>query len=237
VATGVDASFQHEHEDAWSHLLLWHQMKTRPYHVKWSNFWPRPSAGSRWLRWKWHCDVLGSSGADCLSLVTADTRGSTPATVFSIHADEKQPGETGHGDYFRELLRRRENEKVTQDDKFTPHLAVLTRVCDSGIAVLGQVDKYVSTSEDRFVSIDCTNNGATIVIHGTSGEQVEVTVAEVVTESITVDERGKVVPGIDGQEKNTFRVRVQNVLVGEEGTGAAEFTHTAPLQLQRGQLA
>ena len=70
--------------------------------------------------------------------------------------------------------------RVENGSDFAPAVTTVWPVCEeSGVALLGELRKYVATSEVRFSGVACTATGVDFVLHGAAGEVVSVTTATV----------------------------------------------------------
>ena len=55
-----------------------------------------------------------------------------------------------------------------------PVLSIVTRECDNGISLLGEIKKFTTLSEQRFKSIECTEEGLIFELTGAAQEEIEV---------------------------------------------------------------
>jgi len=67
----------------------------------------------------------------------------------------------------------------TGGDPFTPTLTLIAPLCPgSGLGLLGEVDKFVTVSVQRFLGFHCTTTGLSFLVEGVAGESVRFAFAD-----------------------------------------------------------
>merc|ERR1711871_1514446 len=96
---------------------------------------------------------------------------------------------------------------VTGGTDFAPAVTSMWPVCaTSGWALLGELDKYVPTSPQRFGNVSCTPQGMHATVFGSAGERVAITLLR---------------PGDGGRAAAV--VHTIEVTIPASGTSAVEF--------------